>query len=349
LSDSVLVLNSLENDPEISLSICRLAWINKGNLMIKEFYHDFADIILFDSLNCSSPELIKYDNLQETRILYEKDYNDSINVNLIIYQHNENRPPVFRRRCISYGILNKNPKYGIDGEITFQTFENNVWKSVYTTDSEGWYKEKTNNIDCSYYNPIYFTYPIPTKSSLGIPSPFLLVFDSDSIPNNNEVYIKPLGYYTPTKGTLNISQSKGDDYNPRIAYMSTSDSVFISILWLHKDTNKMDIWMAKTQFFPRLGSINERQNNNCYFNVYQNYPNPFNSSTIIEYSVLKPDIVAISVYDVRGRNVKQILNDFKKTGNYKELINLSDLPSGNYFYKLKIGENIQTKSMVLAK
>jgi hypothetical protein len=68
LSNSINILDSLDNDPEISLSICRLAWINKGNLMIKEFYQDFADIILFDSLNCSSPELIKYDNLQETMV-----------------------------------------------------------------------------------------------------------------------------------------------------------------------------------------------------------------------------------------------------------------------------------------
>ncbi len=352
-SESIILLDSLYNDPEISLSICGLAWINNGNLMFKEFYHDFTDVVLLDSINCSAPEVLKYDNYNEyyfTEFLYEKNCTDSININVIDYQQYGKSPPIFERRCISNGNLNKNPKYGFHGTIAYQTYENNVWKSVCMIHPERYYQEKTNNINCNYYNPFYFTYPVPTKNISGITPPRILIFDSDSIPNDREVYIDPFYYRNQEINTvLNISQSKGDDYKPQVAYLTISDSSYLSILWQHKEADKIDIWMAITEFHGILGKVQERNNNNFYFNLYQNYPNPFNLSTIIEYSVLKPGIASINIYDVRGKKIKQILNEFRKTGIYKEKINLSDLPSGNYFYRLQIEENIQTKSMIYLK
>jgi hypothetical protein len=121
-----------------------------------------------------------------------------------------------------------------------------------------------------------------------------------------------------------------------------------AMLWVYQDDGSRNLdWRGTTTDINQ--EIINILSNPTEPILMQNYPNPFNSSTIIEYSVLKQSIVTISIYDIQGRKVKQLLNEFKNAGSYKELINLSDLPSGNYFYRLKIGENIQTKSMVLSK
>ncbi|MCJ7554923.1 MAG: hypothetical protein MUO34_13685, partial [Ignavibacteriaceae bacterium] len=295
LSDSIVVLDSLEDDPQISLSNFRIAWIDNGNLFIKELYPSISDRIIFDSLYCSSPDLIMYDNTQETQVLYEKNYTDSVKVYITTYQHNENTPPVFNTICLSNGLLSKNPTFGLDGEIAFQTFKNGIWKSEYSQFYD-WDWQITENTNCNYYNPILFTYPIPTSSPYNY-TPFFLAFDTDSLVGNSEIFIKTFFYYGDEDSLLNISQSEGNDYGPKVAYISDSDSVFISIIWLHNETNKTDIWIAKDKFNPVSGDVDDKYYNNFSFILSQNYPNPFNPSTTIEYLIKTPSFVKIVIYD----------------------------------------------------
>ena len=85
------------------------------------------------------------------------------------------------------------------------------------------------------------------------------------------------------------------------------------------------------------------------FNLFPNYPNPFNPSTTIEYNIDKPSEVRLIIYDVLGRELKYIVNEFKNTGYYKVVFNGKDLPSGIYYYRLVTENNYQTKPMILLK
>ena len=68
------------------------------------------------------------------------------------------------------------------------------------------------------------------------------------------------------------------------------------------------------------------------FNLKQNYPNPFNPSTDIEYSVPFKSRVNISVYNLIGQKVADILNEEREAGTYKAHFNAGSLTSGVYFY-----------------
>ena len=81
----------------------------------------------------------------------------------------------------------------------------------------------------------------------------------------------------------------------------------------------------------------------------QNYPNPFNPSTIISYSIPKPSLVTIKVYDVLGREVKTLVNEQKNPGNYKISFNAANLASGVYFYQLRSSDYTSIKKMILLK
>jgi hypothetical protein len=75
------------------------------------------------------------------------------------------------------------------------------------------------------------------------------------------------------------------------------------------------------------------------FELKQNYPNPFNPSTTIEFSLPKDSYVKLKIFDITGRTVFWVLNDFLLyTGNHKYTIdafNTLGLSSGIYFYRLE--------------
>ena len=85
------------------------------------------------------------------------------------------------------------------------------------------------------------------------------------------------------------------------------------------------------------------------YNLSQNYPNPFNPSTTIEFTIPQSSNVNLVVYDMQGREITTLVNEYRGTGTYIVNWNASSYSSGVYFYKLAAGNFIQTKKMILSK
>lgn len=85
------------------------------------------------------------------------------------------------------------------------------------------------------------------------------------------------------------------------------------------------------------------------YGLFNNYPNPFNPSTIIKYQLLKGGHVKLRVYDILGREVKILVDEFQTNGRYEIEFNGSNLPSGIYFYRLEANDFVDSKKMVLVK
>ena len=86
------------------------------------------------------------------------------------------------------------------------------------------------------------------------------------------------------------------------------------------------------------------------FSLYQNYPNPFNPSTAIKYTVKSSCLINLSVYDVLGRRVSEIVNENQRPGTYSVSFDGFNLSSGVYYYRLTAdGDVIDTKKMILIK
>ena len=85
------------------------------------------------------------------------------------------------------------------------------------------------------------------------------------------------------------------------------------------------------------------------FKLSQNYPNPFNPVTRINYQIPKQGFVSLKIYDVLGREVKNLVNEIKSVGSYSVDFNASGLTSGIYLYRLECNGYSETKRMVLLK
>ncbi len=101
-------------------------------------------------------------------------------------------------------------------------------------------------------------------------------------------------------------------------------------------------WETPTEIKNEYGTVNN-------FQLCQNYPNPFNPSTTIKFSLPERTTAAISIYNILGEKVAELLNKDLGAGLHKIEFNASGLSNGVYFYQLKAGKFISVKKMLLLK
>jgi len=85
------------------------------------------------------------------------------------------------------------------------------------------------------------------------------------------------------------------------------------------------------------------------FILTQNYPNPFNPSTKISWQTPTRSWQTLKVYDILGKEIITLVDEEKSAGNYEVNFTAQGLSSGIYFYTLRSGNAIETKSMLLVK
>ena len=83
--------------------------------------------------------------------------------------------------------------------------------------------------------------------------------------------------------------------------------------------------------------------------LFQNYPNPFNPATQITYQLSEPGYVKLVVYDLLGREVATLVEDYQTAGNHSFRFDASRLASGLYVYRLSSGMSSVSKKMMLLK
>ncbi len=114
-----------------------------------------------------------------------------------------------------------------------------------------------------------------------------------------------------------------------------------------------EIWILQGP--PSLGKLVEvepeppPENPASHFTL-KNYPNPFNPTTTVTYRVEKPGRVQLKVYNATGQELATLVDETKETGVYNFPFDASGLPSGVYFVRLRVGnEMVATQKMLSAK
>lgn len=88
------------------------------------------------------------------------------------------------------------------------------------------------------------------------------------------------------------------------------------------------------------------------YHLSQNYPNPFNPNTTINYQLAKSGKVVIKIYDILGKEVTTLVNEYKDAGKYSATFSAEDgiyLPSGIYVYELRANQYLARNKMMLVK
>jgi len=85
------------------------------------------------------------------------------------------------------------------------------------------------------------------------------------------------------------------------------------------------------------------------FSLSQNYPNPFNPVTQISFSLPEGSEVRLSVYNIAGQQVAELVNEKLDAGSYRVSWDAKSFASGIYFYRIEVGDYHMTKKMVFLK
>jgi hypothetical protein len=143
-------------------------------------------------------------------------------------------------------------------------------------------------------------------------------------------------------------------YQPHLMDAILPDSGDVLFIGIAKPFSETDIFRFRT--LSNYVAIDDETNNSLpqSFSFEQNYPNPFNAGTKIEYRLARKSKVSINVYDLLGREIINLMNEYQDEGiqyvfwdgrdRFNQLV-----ASGVYLYRIKAGEFINTKKMIMIK
>lgn len=88
------------------------------------------------------------------------------------------------------------------------------------------------------------------------------------------------------------------------------------------------------------------------FGLYQNFPNPFNPATQIKYSLARSTHVTLKIYNLQGQEVRTLVNQLRPAGSQQVVWDGKDqrgepVMSGVYFYRIRAGEFVKSRKMIL--
>ncbi|MFQ5639867.1 MAG: M6 family metalloprotease domain-containing protein, partial [bacterium] len=161
--------------------------------------------------------------------------------------------------------------------------------------------------------------------------------------------------HNPSSGIYRISVTAEAGANP--------DDTFSLTLVRDRDTTKVaentsirDIPSQPYEFiYSELNSVDGVEDNLPEeFRLFQNYPNPFNPTTTIEYQLPKSARVTLLIYNIRGQQVRTLVDEEKPAGIFKANWNGEDafgrrVASGIYVYQIRAGDFVSSKKLILMR
>ncbi len=219
-------------------------------------------------------------------------------------------------------------------------------------------------------------------SSAGLVDRYLSFFAMDeenrsyalrSLPTQTEEMVIPLGIETTETGSYSLSWtlpgSPGMDYALRdtksgsrielsegATYRFTISEKEVEVVSENQIINaKMGTAQKAEDISPRFelvinqtsgGGSDELPNN---ITLDQNYPNPFNPTTVIQYQIPQAAEVNLTVFDMAGREVAELVNGQVSAGSHTINFDASRLSSGVYMYRLRAGSTMLTRKLTVIK
>lgn len=227
-----------------------------------------------------------------------------------------------------------------------------------------YYKGNSGNIDHIYIDDItYYTEedpPVPPgflKAAAdiaekkvvlnwiqgGSPDPITAytIYRKHGLPEDSSSYVFLMDVDPALRTFTDTTAEFNKDYTYIISTISGSSISYFSneaTVYMHDFPNMVEANLT----FPEEYSLS------------QNYPNPFNPATTLKFSIPKEVHVNLTVFNILGEQVKELKNEVMKSGYYEVEFsasggNASHLSSGVYFYRIKAGDFVQTKKMLLLK
>jgi len=162
-----------------------------------------------------------------------------------------------------------------------------------------------------------------------------------SLYSGDSLFVPKIGMTIPIDFSLNDRDGKTGPYAREglvaYSYLNNNSSYQNQYNWAYTWYGSGPSGVQQDDAIPRT------------FELSQNYPNPFNPTTKIKYSIPEAGKVSLKLFDILGREVMTVLDQFQVAGSYTATLEASKLATGVYMYKLESGSFRSVKKMILLK
>ncbi len=166
------------------------------------------------------------------------------------------------------------------------------------------------------------------------------------------------GQSFPTVGNIQVPANQWNVVSIPINQLNPNNRIVHSVVIQNFTSAQKTYYADNIRFMETTdGSMLSKETGNSendgtpdVFSLEQNYPNPFNPSTTINFSIPEQSYVTLKIYNMLGEEITTLISGTLTAGNYNEIWNAGNLPSGIYIYQLRAGgSNVLIKKMNLVK
>ncbi len=139
----------------------------------------------------------------------------------------------------------------------------------------------------------------------------------------------------------------GSSYDAGLSLAQTTDGGYIITGFTDSYGIGGDVYVVKT----RPDTLSIADNGTIHFSAFdwEIFPNPITKNCNIRYVLAQSDRVSINIYDITGRQVKEIINENQDAGVHSIKLNIAGMPQGIYFIRLNISNKSTMKKVVLIR
>jgi hypothetical protein len=162
--------------------------------------------------------------------------------------------------------------------------------------------------------------------------------------------------------TISLNNNMGDtlisvEYDDNFPWPNSTDGDGYSLVFIeeniHMGLNNAENWRASkiengspgTNDF--ITAVEHPVIFSADIHLYQNYPNPLHSITNICFDLFQSNQVRLRVFNSKGQQVVELIDEFLQEGNYCKLFNREGLPPGIYYYQISSKNSVSIKKMAL--
>ncbi len=146
-----------------------------------------------------------------------------------------------------------------------------------------------------------------------------------------------------------VSADKYEGSLVGIAYGYSYNDFLLVYTFEDKKLNRKSDILGMLVRGDHTSGVTTASNTPFLFTLYPNYPNPFNAATRLRFALPSDGRVSLKIFDVMGRTVATLLDEYRTAGEYHVDWQAVDVPSGIYVALLQSGIWTRNLKLVLIK
>jgi hypothetical protein len=268
----------------------------------------------------------------------------------IFYSYGDN--DTFYMDTIIMDGYNRNPRFitGFGGYLAWERKINNRWVIYKNENLSKSNKEIYNEIllndsinNYNNFNGLFLDMPAKLFKNSSNPTDINGIYILNCVYNFNKDSITNIVLKDPVSSLI-IPQTRTN--NPALSHYYLNGGHLSWAIWENEENGFNNLYGSSYFIVPTsIQDIQEQRK----FSLFPNYPNPFNPSTTISYELSQSSKITIYIYDVLGRIVSKLADEYKPAGRYSVTWDAKNVPSGIYYYRITAGNFSKTSNMMLIK